>query len=68
MVSGNLVTRYVESSRVGVVVGLWLIPQRSLSLSPYSRGPGTAMEWALTIVGILGGQAKREEVEGPMCL
>ncbi|ORY82388.1 class I glutamine amidotransferase-like protein [Leucosporidium creatinivorum] len=33
-----------------------------------SRGPGTAMEWALTIVGILGGQAKREEVEGPMCL
>ncbi|KAK4047582.1 hypothetical protein OIO90_006123 [Microbotryomycetes sp. JL221] len=33
-----------------------------------SRGPGTAMEWALQIVGILAGEAKRQEVAGPMML
>ncbi|GAA5821450.1 hypothetical protein JCM3770_007087 [Rhodotorula araucariae] len=33
-----------------------------------SRGPGTALEWALTIVELLAGPAKRDEVAGPMCL
>ncbi|KAM0788057.1 hypothetical protein ACM66B_001229 [Microbotryomycetes sp. NB124-2] len=33
-----------------------------------SRGPGTAMEWALEIVAILAGEAKRAEVAGPMML
>lgn len=31
-----------------------------------SRGPGTAMLFALTIVELLGGKEKREEVQGPM--
>ncbi|KAK4047530.1 hypothetical protein OIV83_005317 [Microbotryomycetes sp. JL201] len=33
-----------------------------------SRGPGTAMEWALQIVAMLAGEAKRAEVAGPMIL
>ncbi|GAA5998337.1 uncharacterized protein JCM10292_001131 [Rhodotorula paludigena] len=33
-----------------------------------SRGPGTALEWALQIVEILAGKAKRDEVAGPMML
>lgn len=33
-----------------------------------SRGPGTAMEWALQIVGMLAGETKRNEVAGPMML
>ncbi|GAA5919702.1 hypothetical protein JCM1841_000754 [Sporobolomyces salmonicolor] len=33
-----------------------------------SRGPGTAIDWALTIVQILAGKAKRDEVAGPMML
>ncbi|GAA5973613.1 hypothetical protein JCM8115_002934, partial [Rhodotorula mucilaginosa] len=33
-----------------------------------SRGPGTAIEWALQIVEILAGKEKREEVAGPMML
>ncbi|SGY48035.1 BQ5605_C001g00606 [Microbotryum silenes-dioicae] len=33
-----------------------------------SRGPGTALEWALTIVNILAGSAKRSEVEGPLMM
>ena len=31
-----------------------------------SRGPGTALLFALTIVEILAGKEKRDEVEGPM--
>jgi len=31
-----------------------------------SRGPGTAMLFALTIVELLGGKEKRDEVQGPM--
>lgn len=31
-----------------------------------SRGPGTAMEFALTIVEVLAGKDKRREVAGPM--
>ncbi|KAH7116811.1 class I glutamine amidotransferase-like protein [Dendryphion nanum] len=31
-----------------------------------SRGPGTALGWALEVVEILGGEEKRKEVEGPM--
>ncbi|BGP01254.1 hypothetical protein RTG_01234 [Rhodotorula toruloides ATCC 204091] len=31
-----------------------------------SRGPGTALEWALQLVEILAGRKKRDEVEGPM--
>lgn len=31
-----------------------------------SRGPGTALEWALEIVEMLAGRKKRDEVEGPM--
>ncbi|TID19332.1 DJ-1 protein [Venturia nashicola] len=31
-----------------------------------SRGPGTAMEFALTIVEVLVGKEKRQEVAGPM--
>ncbi|BGP23280.1 DJ-1 family protein [Rhodotorula toruloides] len=31
-----------------------------------SRGPGTALEWALQVVEILAGRKKRDEVEGPM--
>ncbi|BGP38419.1 hypothetical protein JCM10450v2_002364 [Rhodotorula kratochvilovae] len=33
-----------------------------------SRGPGTALEWALKVVELLAGEAKRDEVAGPMCL
>ncbi len=33
-----------------------------------SRGPGTAIEWALQIVEILAGKEKRDEVAGPMML
>ena len=33
-----------------------------------SRGPGTAIEWALKIVEILAGREKRDEVAGPMRL
>ncbi|SCV74240.1 BQ2448_6672 [Microbotryum intermedium] len=33
-----------------------------------SRGPGTALEWALTIVNILAGSAKRSEVKGPLMM
>ncbi|KWU43608.1 DJ-1 protein [Rhodotorula sp. JG-1b] len=33
-----------------------------------SRGPGTAIEWALQIVEILAGKEKREEVASPMML
>ncbi|GAA5866619.1 hypothetical protein JCM3774_004033 [Rhodotorula dairenensis] len=33
-----------------------------------SRGPGTAIEWALQIVEILAGKDKRDEVAGPMML
>ncbi|BGP30586.1 hypothetical protein JCM10296v2_002341 [Rhodotorula toruloides] len=31
-----------------------------------SRGPGTALEWALQLVEILAGRKKRDEVEGPI--
>ena len=31
-----------------------------------SRGPGTAMEFALTLIELLGGKALREEVETPL--
>lgn len=31
-----------------------------------SRGPGTAMEFALTLIELLGGKALREEVEAPL--
>ncbi|WP_241546912.1 DJ-1 family glyoxalase III [Thiohalobacter thiocyanaticus] len=31
-----------------------------------SRGPGTAMDFALTLIELLAGQAKRIEVEGPL--
>jgi hypothetical protein len=30
--------------------------------------PGTALEWALKMVEILDGKAKRDEVAGPMVL
>lgn len=33
-----------------------------------SRGPGTAIEWALKIVEILAGKEKRDEVAGPMMI
>lgn len=33
-----------------------------------SRGPGTALEWALAIVEILAGEKRRDEVAGPMML
>jgi 4-methyl-5(b-hydroxyethyl)-thiazole monophosphate biosynthesis len=33
-----------------------------------SRGPGTAMEFALTLVGLLFGKAKRDEVAAPMVI
>lgn len=31
-----------------------------------SRGPGTAMDFALTLIELLAGKAKREEVEAPL--
>lgn len=31
-----------------------------------SRGPGTAMDFALTLIEILAGEQKRHEVEGPL--
>jgi 4-methyl-5(b-hydroxyethyl)-thiazole monophosphate biosynthesis len=31
-----------------------------------SRGPGTAMEFALTLIELLLGKAKRDEVEAPL--
>lgn len=31
-----------------------------------SRGPGTAMDFALTLIEALAGKAKRDEVEGPL--
>jgi 4-methyl-5(b-hydroxyethyl)-thiazole monophosphate biosynthesis len=31
-----------------------------------SRGPGTAMEFALTLIEALGGKEKRDQVEGPL--
>lgn len=31
-----------------------------------SRGPGTAMDFALTLIELLAGKAKRDEVEGPL--
>lgn len=31
-----------------------------------SRGPGTAMDFALTLIEKLAGKAKRDEVEGPL--
>jgi len=31
-----------------------------------SRGPGTAMDFALELIELLAGQAKREEVEAPL--
>jgi len=31
-----------------------------------SRGPGTAMDFALTLIELLAGKAKRQEVEGPL--
>ncbi len=31
-----------------------------------SRGPGTAMEFALTLIQLLGGEKRREEVEEPL--
>lgn len=33
-----------------------------------SRGPGTALGWALRIVEVLAGRGKREEVGGAMVL
>jgi 4-methyl-5(b-hydroxyethyl)-thiazole monophosphate biosynthesis len=33
-----------------------------------SRGPGTALEFALTLVGLLFGKAKQEEVAAPMVI
>ena len=33
-----------------------------------SRGPGTALTWSLTIVELLCGKKKRDEVAGPMML
>lgn len=30
--------------------------------------PGTAMSWALTVVELLAGREKRDEVAGPMVL
>lgn len=33
-----------------------------------SRGPGTALEWALTVVELVAGKERRDEVAGPMCL
>lgn len=33
-----------------------------------SRGPGTAFEWALSLVGQLYGEAKAREVAGPMVM
>ncbi|ANB01933.1 DJ-1 family glyoxalase III [Ectothiorhodospira sp. BSL-9] len=32
-----------------------------------SQGPGTAMEFALTLIELLAGADKRREVEGPLC-
>lgn len=32
-----------------------------------SRGPGTAMDFALTLIESLSGKDKRNEVEGPLC-
>lgn len=31
-----------------------------------SRGPGTAMDFALTLIELLGGKALRDQVEGPL--
>ncbi len=31
-----------------------------------SRGPGTAMDFALTLIELLAGKAKRQEVEAPL--
>jgi 4-methyl-5(b-hydroxyethyl)-thiazole monophosphate biosynthesis len=31
-----------------------------------SRGPGTAMEFALTLIEALGGKTRRDQVEGPL--
>ena len=31
-----------------------------------SRGPGTAMDFALTLIEVLAGKSRREEVEAPL--
>ena len=31
-----------------------------------SRGPGTAMDFALMLIELLAGKAKRDEVEAPL--
>ncbi|GAA6063868.1 hypothetical protein JCM10212_003604 [Sporobolomyces blumeae] len=57
-VKGDLEKHY-EYSEARVVVARNLVT---------SRGPGTAIEWALKIVEILAGKDKRDEVAGPMML
>ncbi|GAA5837211.1 hypothetical protein JCM3766R1_002161 [Sporobolomyces carnicolor] len=57
-VKGDLEKHY-EYSEARVVVAENLVT---------SRGPGTAIEWALKIVEILAGREKRDEVAGPMML
>ncbi|GAA5892773.1 hypothetical protein JCM8208_004085 [Rhodotorula glutinis] len=51
------VYQYVDDERVVVEANLVT-----------SRGPGTALEWALVIVEILAGEKRRDEVAGPMML
>ncbi|CEQ42198.1 SPOSA6832_04002 [Sporobolomyces salmonicolor] len=58
---------YIDDERVvvdGNLVTSFVAPRSS----PSFRGPGTAIDWALTIVQILAGKAKRDEVAGPMML
>lgn len=57
-VKGDLEKEYNYSEEAVVVEGNLIS----------SRGPGTALLWALTMVEKLAGKEKRDEVAGPMML
>jgi hypothetical protein len=59
VVSGKLITRFDS-------VYLFVFGPSDVPLLIISRGPGTTFPFALTLVELLCGKSKREEVRGPM--
>ncbi|MBT8117341.1 MAG: DJ-1/PfpI family protein [Gammaproteobacteria bacterium] len=61
-------TSYPGSIDVGAIPGIDYVEDAVVTDGKVvtSRGPGTAMDFALELVGLLAGQAKRDEVEAPL--
>ncbi len=68
VLEGRQATSYPGTLDVMEIPGMSYVKRPVVVDGPVvtSMGPGTAMEFALVLIAILGGEALRDEVEGPL--